>query len=68
VAVVTGGSRGVGHGIAIALGAHGYTVYVTGRTTRMSSRSADAPSSAPKWRDSTGSAIDRDGTRHRFAS
>jgi NAD(P)-dependent dehydrogenase (short-subunit alcohol dehydrogenase family) len=32
VAVVTGASRGVGRGIAIALGAHGYTVYVTGRT------------------------------------
>ena len=34
VAVVTGGSRGVGRGIAIALGSHGYTVYVTGRTRR----------------------------------
>lgn len=32
VAVVTGASRGVGRGIAIALGRHGYTVYVTGRT------------------------------------
>jgi len=32
VAVVTGGSRGAGRGIAIALGAHGYRVYVTGRT------------------------------------
>jgi NAD(P)-dependent dehydrogenase (short-subunit alcohol dehydrogenase family) len=34
VAVVTGASRGVGRGIAVALGAHGYTVYVTGRTQR----------------------------------
>ncbi len=34
VAVVTGASRGAGAGIARALGAHGYTVYVTGRTTR----------------------------------
>jgi len=34
VAVVTGGSRGVGRGIAIALGSHGYTVYVTGRSQR----------------------------------
>jgi NAD(P)-dependent dehydrogenase (short-subunit alcohol dehydrogenase family) len=34
VAVVTGASRGVGRGIAIALGRHGYTVYVTGRTDR----------------------------------
>ncbi|MEZ0341580.1 SDR family NAD(P)-dependent oxidoreductase [Mycobacterium sp. pV006] len=32
VAVVTGGSRGAGAGIAHALGAHGCTVYVTGRT------------------------------------
>ena len=34
VAVVTGASRGVGRGIAIALGTHGYTVYVTGRTQK----------------------------------
>ena len=34
VAVVTGASRGAGRGIAIALGSHGYTVYVTGRTQR----------------------------------
>jgi NAD(P)-dependent dehydrogenase (short-subunit alcohol dehydrogenase family) len=32
VAVVTGASRGAGAGIARALGAQGYTVYVTGRT------------------------------------
>ncbi|MDN4519494.1 SDR family NAD(P)-dependent oxidoreductase [Mycolicibacterium austroafricanum] len=32
VAVVTGASRGAGAGIAHALGAHGCTVYVTGRT------------------------------------
>jgi NAD(P)-dependent dehydrogenase (short-subunit alcohol dehydrogenase family) len=32
VAVVTGASRGVGKGIAIALGAAGAAVYVTGRT------------------------------------
>lgn len=31
VAVVTGASRGVGHGIALALGAAGMTVFVTGR-------------------------------------
>jgi NAD(P)-dependent dehydrogenase (short-subunit alcohol dehydrogenase family) len=34
VAVVTGGSRGAGRGIAIALGERGYTVYVTGRTEK----------------------------------
>ncbi len=32
VAVVTGSSRGAGRGIAIALGSHGCTVYVTGRS------------------------------------
>lgn len=34
VALVTGASRGVGRGIAIALGRVGATVYVTGRTRR----------------------------------
>lgn len=34
VVVVTGASRGAGKGIAIALGATGATVYVTGRTRR----------------------------------
>ncbi len=32
VAIVTGASRGAGQGIARALGAHGCTVYVTGRS------------------------------------
>jgi len=32
VAVVTGASRGIGKGIALALGAKGATVYITGRT------------------------------------
>jgi NAD(P)-dependent dehydrogenase (short-subunit alcohol dehydrogenase family) len=34
VALVTGGSRAAGRGIAVQLGAAGATVYVTGRTTR----------------------------------
>ena len=34
VAVVTGASRGAGAGIAHALGSHGCTVYVTGRTRK----------------------------------
>jgi len=32
VAIVTGASRGAGKGIAIALGSHGCTVYITGRS------------------------------------
>ena len=39
VAVVTGASRGAGKGIAVALGAEGATVYVTGRSTK----EGDAP-------------------------
>jgi NAD(P)-dependent dehydrogenase (short-subunit alcohol dehydrogenase family) len=39
VAVITGASRGAGRGIAIALGSHGCTVYVTGR----SEKTGDAP-------------------------
>jgi len=34
IAVVTGSSRGAGRGIAIALGTHGCTVYVTGRSEK----------------------------------
>lgn len=34
IAIVTGASRGAGRGIAVALGTHGCTVYVTGRSTR----------------------------------
>ena len=34
VAIVTGASRGAGRGIAVALGSHGCTVYVTGRSQR----------------------------------
>ncbi len=34
VAVVTGGTRGAGRGMAVELGAAGATVYVTGRSTR----------------------------------
>jgi len=35
VVLVTGASRGAGRGIAIALGAHGCTVYVTGRSQQV---------------------------------
>lgn len=35
IALVTGASRGAGRGIAIALGQHGCTVYVTGRSQQV---------------------------------
>ncbi|MET0388251.1 MAG: SDR family NAD(P)-dependent oxidoreductase [Polyangiales bacterium] len=41
VAVVTGASRGIGRGIALALGAEGATVYVTGRSVEQGQ--ADLP-------------------------
>ena len=46
VAVVTGASRGVGKGIAIALGEQGATVYVTGRTGGGGERSVEATAAA----------------------
>ncbi len=41
IAVVTGASRGIGKAIALALGAAGATVYVTGRTTGEGERTID---------------------------
>jgi len=41
IAVVTGASRGIGKGIAIALGELGATVYITGRTTGDGERTID---------------------------
>lgn len=43
VALVTGASRGVGKGIAHALGAAGATVYVTGRTERVADATVPLP-------------------------
>ncbi|HYF62016.1 MAG TPA: SDR family NAD(P)-dependent oxidoreductase [Herpetosiphonaceae bacterium] len=43
VALVTGASRGIGKGVAQALGAAGATVYVTGRTERPEDASVPLP-------------------------
>lgn len=43
VALVTGGTRGGGRGIAVELGAAGATVYVTGRSTRAGRSPLDRP-------------------------
>ncbi|MCO6010863.1 SDR family oxidoreductase [Actinoallomurus purpureus] len=43
VALVTGGTRGAGRGMAVELGAAGATVYVTGRSTRESRSPLDRP-------------------------
>ena len=38
ICLVTGASRGIGRGIALALGSEGATVYITGRTLEPSSK------------------------------
>ena len=43
VALVTGGTRGAGRGMAVELGAAGATVYVTGRSTRASRSPLNRP-------------------------
>ena len=43
VALVTGASRGLGRGIAVALGAAGWTVWVTGRSSRVSGTTSHLP-------------------------
>ncbi len=43
VAVVAGGTRGAGRGIAVELGAFGASVYITGRSTRNASSSMGRP-------------------------
>jgi NAD(P)-dependent dehydrogenase (short-subunit alcohol dehydrogenase family) len=55
VAIVTGASRGAGRGIARALGSHGCTVYVTGRSTR------DAALSMPGTIDATADEVTQAG-------
>ena len=43
VALVAGGTRGAGRGIAVELGGAGATVYLTGRTTREARSEYDRP-------------------------
>ena len=43
IALVAGGTRGAGRGIAVQLGAAGATVYVTGRTTRLARSEMNRP-------------------------
>ena len=45
VALVTGASRGIGKGVAQALGTYGTTVYVTGRTTSAEDATVPLPGS-----------------------
>ena len=46
VAVVTGASRGIGRGIALELGAAGFSVYALGRSSRSEGMTSDRPVAA----------------------
>jgi len=59
VALVAGGTRGAGRGIAVELGAAGATVYVTGRTTREGRSEYDRPETL----EETAELVDRVGGR-----
>jgi NAD(P)-dependent dehydrogenase (short-subunit alcohol dehydrogenase family) len=59
VALVAGGTRGAGRGIAVELGAAGATVYVTGRTTRERRSEYDRPETI----EETTELVDRAGGR-----
>jgi dehydrogenase/reductase SDR family protein 1 len=48
IAVVTGATRGIGKGTAIALGEQGCTVYVTGRSSGSGDRTVEATAKAVK--------------------
>jgi NAD(P)-dependent dehydrogenase (short-subunit alcohol dehydrogenase family) len=57
VALVAGGTRGAGRGIAVELGAAGATVYVTGRSTREGRSEYDRPETI----EETAELVDRAG-------
>src|SRR5258708_26685396 len=57
VALVAGATRGAGRGIAVALGAAGATVYVTGRTTRQ----RQSEYARPETIEETAELVDRAG-------
>lgn len=51
VALVAGGTRGAGRGVAVELGAAGATVYVTGRTTRAERSEMNRPETIEETAD-----------------
>ncbi len=59
VALVAGGTRGAGRGIAVELGAAGATVYVTGRSTRARRSEMDRPETI----EETAALVERAGGR-----
>ena len=61
VALVAGGTRGAGRGIAVEVGAAGATVYITGRTTRGQRSEYDRPETI----EETAELVDQAGGRGR---
>jgi NAD(P)-dependent dehydrogenase (short-subunit alcohol dehydrogenase family) len=74
VALVEGGTRGAGRGIAVELGAAGATVYVTGRSTRSQKSEIGRPETIEETatlvteNGGEGVAIRVDGTQERGAA
>lgn len=60
IAVVTGSSRGIGRGAAIALGEQGATVYITGRTTGDGELTIDRTAALVDEAGGTGIAVQTD--------
>ncbi len=60
--MVTGSSRGIGRGIAHALGEQGATVYITGRTVGSSDKSIDATAEMVNQAGGKGIAVQTDHT------
>jgi len=56
VALVTGASRGIGRGIAVSLGAAGWTVWVTGRSGRVAGTTSHLPGTVEDTADAVTSA------------
>jgi NAD(P)-dependent dehydrogenase (short-subunit alcohol dehydrogenase family) len=59
VALVSGASRGVGRGIGVSLGAAGWTVWATGRSSRASGPTSHLPGTV----EETAEAVDAPGRR-----
>src|SRR4051794_23741043 len=56
IALVAGGTRGAGRGIATELGAAGWTVYVTGRSTRAGRSAMNRPETIEETAERVGAA------------
>src|SRR5271169_6863587 len=63
IALVAGGTRGAGRGIAVALGEAGATVYCTGRSSRKRTRGSPATPGRPETIEETAELVTAAGGR-----